>query len=484
MSVPAGGLPLRILLPVAVLTFGLALLVLLASLELWSAFRRAESEGMERAHLLGAVVAAGVENAYRRNSPGDAADAFARLSADRSLGLGLLLDEHANVALSTRLVLRGRPLAETPLAAARGLLTSARTSLLGQVMVTPSGGAVIGAFPVRLAPLPGEPVPSRVGVLLTRHPLGPSKGAAVAGTLMRAAVIAPLLVVFCAAAWWSLHVGLLRRIRALMRATERVAAGERGVRANVSGAGEIHSLAAAFDRMAETLDRRHAIIEQSRAFQAALLDAVPANMAVLDADGRIVAVNRNWREFGARNGLALPDSGIGASYVEVCDHSRGRFTQGAAEVAGAIRALFAGTLDDFRLEYPCPSPDTDRWFSIHLTRFEANDARQVLATHIDITAVKRTEQALAVEEARYRTVYDQNPSMFFTVDADGTIVSVNDFGAAQLGYSVSDLMGTSIEALYEPDDWPDVAARLGAFSQGVDGVRRWQARKRDRKSVV
>ncbi|HLB30426.1 MAG TPA: EAL domain-containing protein [Gammaproteobacteria bacterium] len=57
---------------------------------------------------------------------------------------------------------------------------------------------------------------------------------------------------------------------------------------------------------------------------------------------------------------------------------------------------------------------------------------------------ERAEALLRVNENKYRLLYDENPAMFFTIDTEGTILSVNKFGAEELGYKVDDLVGTSI----------------------------------------
>src|SRR4030067_2006689 len=63
--------------------------------------------------------------------------------------------------------------------------------------------------------------------------------------------------------------------------------------------------------------------------------------------------------------------------------------------------------------------------------------------HLKVTDLKdeirkreQTEEALRESESRYRSLYNENPSMFFTIDDQGKIVSVNQYGAEQLGYSV------------------------------------------------
>jgi PAS domain S-box-containing protein len=58
---------------------------------------------------------------------------------------------------------------------------------------------------------------------------------------------------------------------------------------------------------------------------------------------------------------------------------------------------------------------------------------RLVGVNIDITERKRAQAALEESEARYRALYDDNPSMYFTVDASGTVLSVNQFGARQLG---------------------------------------------------
>ncbi|MGH8646955.1 MAG: diguanylate cyclase domain-containing protein, partial [Gammaproteobacteria bacterium] len=63
--------------------------------------------------------------------------------------------------------------------------------------------------------------------------------------------------------------------------------------------------------------------------------------------------------------------------------------------------------------------------------------------------IKRQQhEALVVEsEERYRRLYDDTPTMFFTVDREGVISSVNRYGAEELGYKVEELIGKSIMGL-------------------------------------
>ncbi|HSL02044.1 MAG TPA: PAS domain S-box protein, partial [Nitrospiraceae bacterium] len=52
----------------------------------------------------------------------------------------------------------------------------------------------------------------------------------------------------------------------------------------------------------------------------------------------------------------------------------------------------------------------------------------------DIEPPKWADAALHASEERYRALYDETPTMYFTLAMDGTVRSVNRFGATQLGY--------------------------------------------------
>ena len=85
------------------------------------------------------------------------------------------------------------------------------------------------------------------------------------------------------------------------------------------------------------------------------------------------------------------------------------------------------------------------------------------------------ESALRASEERYRDLYDNNPAMFITLRPDGTIVSINRFGAEQLGYEVAEILGTDIRALHAESDAEGVSESIVACLQEPEQVRRWDA---------
>ena len=87
--------------------------------------------------------------------------------------------------------------------------------------------------------------------------------------------------------------------------------------------------------------------------QAAILNALPAHVALIDPDGVILAVNESWRCFATANVLQGPDFGVGQNYLDVCGPLPGDGAEEAQAAAIGIRRVLRGEASDFAIEYPC-----------------------------------------------------------------------------------------------------------------------------------
>ena len=95
----------------------------------------------------------------------------------------------------------------------------------------------------------------------------------------------------------------------------------------------------------------------------------------------------------------------------------------------------------------------------------------------DITERKRLDTALRTSEDRYRVLYDETPTMYFKLATDGTVRSVNRFGAEQLGYRVEELVGHSVLGLCHGQDKESVIANLSECLITPETTRHWEFRK-------
>ena len=95
----------------------------------------------------------------------------------------------------------------------------------------------------------------------------------------------------------------------------------------------------------------------------------------------------------------------------------------------------------------------------------------------DVTERREAEEVLRDSEERYRALYEDNPSMYFTLDAEGTILSVNRFGARQLGYEAVDLAGRSVLSIFCEADKEAAAKHLADCLRTPAQISQWEIRK-------
>lgn len=186
----------------------------------------------------------------------------------------------------------------------------------------------------------------------------------------------------------------------------------------------------------------------------AVFDSLSEQVAALDADGTIVAVNRSWLQFGRANNSVDPgNEGVGANYLAVCDKATGPFSHYARQVARGLRAVLAGRSSEFMLEYPCPSPEEDRWFLLRLAPLH-NGIKGAIAIHLNITYQKEAAQRLLEAGVRHHLILDSLGEGIAGLDPDGRINYVNRGLLNLTGYTEEELLGIPIHTLLH-HSYPD-----------------------------
>lgn len=119
-----------------------------------------------------------------------------------------------------------------------------------------------------------------------------------------------------------------------------------------------------------------------------VIDELNANVAILDGEGTILLVNTGWVRFAAENGdPGGEQTGPGANYFDSCaldEIADGDFARRA--VQGIARVL-RREIPAYSLEYPCHSPEHERWF-VMLVAPTGTDGAMV--THVDVTGAPRS----------------------------------------------------------------------------------------------
>jgi len=188
------------------------------------------------------------------------------------------------------------------------------------------------------------------------------------------------------------------------------------------------------------------------AVDAALLDALPASVALLDRDGVIVAVNAAWKRFGNVRGWRCADDGVGADYPALCDATTGDAAENAARAARGLRAVLSGELADFSLEYDPPSFTTKQWVRMTVTPLRIDGAAGAVVMHVDISELKNAEEAMRESSSLLQAVLDGSPDVIFVKDLQSRYLLCNPAGARFSGHPIDEMVGHRVQSLYGHDD--------------------------------
>jgi PAS domain S-box-containing protein len=172
--------------------------------------------------------------------------------------------------------------------------------------------------------------------------------------------------------------------------------------------------------------------------QMAILNALPAHIALIDAQGIILAVNEAWRQYGAANGLDVAEFAMGQNYLSVCDSATGSATDEAGLVAAGIRAVLRGESTSFVLEYCCHSPQQEQWFRMSVTPLNLYESTGAVVMHVDVTDRKAAEIRMQESQQQYLLLLNSTAEGIYGLDIHGVCTFCNPAAARLLGYDAPD----------------------------------------------
>jgi diguanylate cyclase (GGDEF)-like protein len=151
------------------------------------------------------------------------------------------------------------------------------------------------------------------------------------------------------------------------------------------------------DKLTEEIRRDEELLKESDALKFAILNSLPAEIAVVKRDGAILAVNELWWCFALENGIdpfkkPATSSAVGANYLALCPAGTGFTTSPDAwEASSGVEAVLDGSLPGFSMEYCRPTPTQQQWISMNVLPLGLGASRAVVISHTDITERKQME---------------------------------------------------------------------------------------------
>lgn len=135
------------------------------------------------------------------------------------------------------------------------------------------------------------------------------------------------------------------------------------------------------------------------------MDALSAQVAIVDGAGRIVVANTRWRRFSGHNGSYLLNPNVGANYLAACD-AAASISQDAARTAAGLRSVLDGTCANFGMDHMCETSEGTRWYRTRATWIGSRNGRFSVIAREDITEMKRAEKQLCQHAAQLLKAQD------------------------------------------------------------------------------
>jgi PAS domain S-box-containing protein len=198
---------------------------------------------------------------------------------------------------------------------------------------------------------------------------------------------------------------------------------------------DVYQLSLLMDSVWKMVERKiaqEAALESAQLAQA-ITNSLTSQIAVIDLQGYITAVNQTWIDFALENGNSdLSKIGVGTNYLSICAKASGPHSAGADEVGIGIREVLNGKRATFSWEYACHSPQEERWFIMRVTNLESQKKGAVIA-HLDITDRKhheREQAAIIALADAMRTVNDRAQLLNIIADQFSKLIDLNGISIA------------------------------------------------------
>ena len=190
-----------------------------------------------------------------------------------------------------------------------------------------------------------------------------------------------------------------------------------------------------------------------------ILSTLTNQIAVIDSEGTILAVNKAWEDFGVVVGeLDRYSNSVGTNYFSVCEVAIKNGDAEVKKILDGILSVFDQSASSFHQEYPCITANCHKWFLMNVVPFY-DDSTKVVITHQDITKRKIAEENLSLTTEKLKSalselsaILDSSLDIICTVNSEMEFVTLNNAVIAVLGYKPEELIGTKFINLVHPDD--------------------------------
>jgi PAS domain S-box-containing protein len=178
------------------------------------------------------------------------------------------------------------------------------------------------------------------------------------------------------------------------------------------------------DKLTEERRLHEKLLKESDVFKFAILNSLPAEVAVVNRDGTILVVNESWWCFALENGIdpfkkSQTSTADGANYLALCRVGTDLIVSADTwEASSGVQAVLDGSLPCFSMEYLRATPTQQQWILMTVLPLELGISRAAVISHTDITERKTAEVAIAESRNLLMTVINAIPIRVFWKDCN------------------------------------------------------------------
>lgn len=211
----------------------------------------------------------------------------------------------------------------------------------------------------------------------------------------------------------------------------------------LSGTSEVSDLA---NFLTEEIKRRvetEKRLEQQRAFYERILNQIPADIAIIDADHRYLFINPS-----AIKNEEIRKWIIGKTEIEYAEY-RGRSLEHVEERMERFRETIKGGVRR-EWEEVITRPDGEVEYHLRILHpiYKADGTLDIMVVYgFNLTERKKIEEKVKLSEAKYRGIFNNSQALICTHDLEGNLIDVNPTAIDVFGYSKAELIGRNMKVL-------------------------------------
>jgi PAS domain S-box-containing protein len=181
--------------------------------------------------------------------------------------------------------------------------------------------------------------------------------------------------------------------------------------------------------------RAETSLREEERFRRAVLDALPAKVAVLNPGGLVMAVNERWAELE-----------VGCNYLDICRKAAASGDASSAEALAVIESVLQGKMSEGHFEYPCFTGQKPQWFLMQAVHASEKVGGAIIS-HMDVTARKAAEEMAA----HLAAIVESSNEAIVSKDLAGVIFTWNAGAERMFGFRAEEAIGQPI-AIMLPSD--------------------------------